>query len=236
MHRFYQKNALHFALLWIAIYVVFLSLADAASIAFGLEKSVTAALCIAMTAFLYSWVKQHDLLAAYGLADPKGSMRPWHQYLPLLLLISTNLWGGVALTHSLPETLLYIVSMLCVGFLEELIFRGFLFHALCKESVKTAIVVSSVTFGIGHIVNLLNGADLLPTLMQIVYATAAGFLFTVMVYRWGSLWPCIVTHSAINALSAIAGPRSQALDLAAAALLTAVALAYAAWIWKQTEA
>lgn len=175
MNHLYQKNELNFALLWIGIYVVSLSLADAASASIGLEKSVTALLCLVMTAFLFKWIKQQDLLKIYGLADLKGCMRPWYQYSPLLLLISTNLWGGVELTLSVLETLLYIVSMLCVGFLEEIIFRGFLFRALCKENIKTAIVVSSVTFGIGHIVNLVNGADLLPTLLQIVYATAVVF-------------------------------------------------------------
>lgn len=40
--------------------------------------------------------------------------------------------------------------MLCVGFLEEMIFRGLLFEAIAKENVKKAIIISSVTFGIRH--------------------------------------------------------------------------------------
>lgn len=38
--------------------------------------------------------------------------------------------------------------MLCVGFLEEVIFRGLLFTAIAKDTIKTAVVLSSVTFGI----------------------------------------------------------------------------------------
>lgn len=235
MTQFHKKNPLGFALMWIGIYVVSLSLADALSQAIGVEKLLTAPLCLALTAVLFCWLKGQALLETYGLAHPAGRLRPWLHYWPLLLLISTNLWGGVALQDSVAETLLYVLSMLCVGFLEELIFRGFLFRALCRDSVKTAIWVSSVTFGIGHIVNLLNGAALLPTLLQLCYATAAGFLFTVMVYRWGSLWPCIVTHSLLNSLSAVAAPKSQTLQLITAVVLTAVALAYALWIWKQPE-
>jgi membrane protease YdiL (CAAX protease family) len=82
-----------------------------------------------------------------------------------------------------------MLTMMLVGFLEELIFRGFLFTALRKDSLKVAVIVSSVTFGMGHIVNLLNGAPLGETLLQIVYATAAGFLFTAIFLRGGSLWP-----------------------------------------------
>ena len=235
MTQFHKKNPLGFALMWIGIYVVSLSLADALSQAIGVEKLLTAPLCLALTAFLFCWLKGHALLETYGLAHPAGRLRPWLHYWPLLLLISTNLWGGVALQYSLAETLLYVLSMLCVGFLEELIFRGFLFRALCRDSVKTAVWVSSVTFGMGHIINLLNGAALLPTLLQLCYATAAGFLFTVMVYRWGSLWPCVAAHSLLNALSAVAAPPSQTLRLITAVVLTAVALAYALWIWKQPE-
>jgi hypothetical protein len=38
--------------------------------------------------------------------------------------------------------------------IEEVIFRGFLFKALQKDKLSVAIIVSSVTFGFGHIVNL----------------------------------------------------------------------------------
>ena len=235
MTQFHKRNPLGFALMWIGIYVVSLSLADALSQSLGVEKLLTAPLCLALTAFLFCWVKRQALLETYGLAHSASRLRPWKDYWPLLLIISTNLWGGVALQYSVPETLLYVLSMLCVGFLEELIFRGFLFRALCRDSIRSAILISSVTFGMGHIINLFNGAELLPTLLQLCYATAAGFLFTVMVYRWGSLWPCIMTHSLLNALGAVAAPQLPSMELITAAVLTVVALAYALWIWNQSE-
>lgn len=235
MTQFHKKNPLGFALMWIGIYVVSLSFADALSQSFGVEKLLTAPLCLALTAFLFYWVKRQALLETYGLAHSASRLRPWKDYWPLLLIISTNLWGGVALQYSVPETLLYVLSMLCVGFLEELIFRGFLFRALCRDNIRSAILISSVTFGMGHIINLFNGAELLPTLLQLCYATAAGFLFTVMVYRWGSLWPCIMTHSLLNALGAVAAPQLPSMELITAAVLTVVALAYALWIWNQSE-
>ena len=64
--------------------------------------------------------------------------------------------------------------MINVGFLEEIIFRGFLFKMMKKDNVKSAIIVSSITFGIGYIVNLLNGADFIPSLLQVFYAIAIG--------------------------------------------------------------
>ena len=94
-----------------------------------------------------------------------------------------------------------MVSMVCVGFLEEIIFRGFLFQMMAKDNIKVAIIVTSITFGIGHIINLLNGAELIPTLLQICYAITTGYLFAVILVKSKSIWPQIITHSVVNALS-----------------------------------
>ena len=72
-------------------------------------------------------------------------------------MLSANLRYGFALNYSELQTILYILSMLCIGFLEEVIFRGLLFESMRKDSEKAAVIVSSVTFGIGHILNLFNG-------------------------------------------------------------------------------
>ena len=70
-----------------------------------------------------------------------------------------------------------------------------------KDSIKAAVIVSSLTFGIGHILNLLNSADLIPTLLQIIYAISTGFMFVIIFIKSKSIMPCIITHSLVNALS-----------------------------------
>ena len=114
------------------------------------------------------------------------------------------------LNYSPAETVCRIACMLCVGFLEELIFRGFLFTAIAKNNIRSAIIISSVTFGIGHIINLFNGSgmDLVSNLCQIVFAIAVGFLLVTIFYRGGSLIPCIIVHSAINTLGTFADDRT----------------------------
>ena len=204
MKKLYNKNEVTFSIIWIILYVVLLSIADSVSESLGTEKLITAPLCILMTAFLFFWLKKNNLMEKYGLCKFEGSMKKYLFFFPLVILCSTNLWNGVTMNLSLLGTVLYIVSMLCVGFLEELIFRGFLFRAMCKDNVKSAIIVSSITFGIGHIVNLLNGAELLSTLLQVCYAVAIGFLFTIIVYYGKSLIPCILCHGIVNSLSVFA--------------------------------
>ena len=100
--------------------------------------------------------------------------------------------------------------MCCVGFLEEVIFRGLLFRAMEKDNLKSAILVSSLTFGIGHIVNLFNGSggDLTSTLIQIVFAILVGFILVWIFYHGKSLIACILFHSANNALKVFAAEGS----------------------------
>lgn len=50
----------------------------------------------------------------------------------------------------------------------------------------------------------------MSTLMQICYAAASGYLFTIIFYKGKSLLPCIMTHGVINSLSAFAVERDDA--------------------------
>ena len=79
-----------------------------------------------------------------------------------------------------------------------------LFKAMINDGVKSAIIVSSVTFGIGHIVNLINGsgAELLENILQVLYAVAIGFILVMIFYKTKSMIVCIAMHSIFNSLSA----------------------------------
>lgn len=136
----------------------------------------------------------------YGLKKVTN-LKAYLYFVPLLLIVSVNLWNGFNINHTPSEIIFHIISMINVGFIEEIIFRGFLFRMMEKENVKSAIIVSSITFGIGHIVNLLNGADFIPTIMQICYAMSIGYLFVIIFYKSKSLVPCIAAHALMNSLS-----------------------------------
>lgn len=229
MHRLYKKSEIGFAVFWIVAYVVGTGAADSLSRLLGMEKSVTLVYLLLLTAASCLFMKRHDLFRKYGLCKTDVSARRFLYYIPLALMVCCNLWLGVTWNMSVLESALYVLSMLLVGFLEEIIFRGFLFRAMAKDGVRSAIIVSAVTFGVGHLVNLINGsgADLLSNLCQVGYAIAAGFLFVILVYRGGSLWPCILTHSVLNALSAFAKEAPTAgVEILTAVLLAAISLGY----------
>ena len=206
LKKLYEKSEIWFAVAWIIAYVVLASIGDNISADLGIEKIVTLPVLIALSAGLYFFVRKNGLTEKYGLCKPRLPAAKMLFYAPLLVLLTANLWYGVAMNLSPLETGLYVLSMFCVGFLEEMIFRGLLFKAMAKNGVRSAIIVSSVTFGVGHIVNLINGsgAELLPNLLQVVYAIAIGFAFMMIYCKTKSLMPCILTHSIFNGLSAFA--------------------------------
>lgn len=136
----------------------------------------------------------------YGLTKVKN-YRKYLYFIPLMLTISVNFWGGINVENSVSEIIYYIIFMINVGFIEEIIFRGFLYKMMERDNKKIAILVSSLTFGIGHIINLFNGVLLIPTLLQVCYATSVGYLFIIIFDKSKSLIPCIITHSLMNASS-----------------------------------
>ena len=202
MTKLYKKSEISFAILWIVAYVVLSSLADQLSESYGIIKSVTAVLHIAMSLILFFWIRNNDLSEKYGFCRSTIPAKRFLYYLPLIIIASTAFWSGIKLQYGYPEALLYFISMCCVGFLEEVIFRGLLFRAMEKDNLKTAMIVSSLTFGLGHIVNLFNGSgmDLASSMTQIVLAVLLGFVLVLIFYYGKSLIPCILFHSANNAL------------------------------------
>lgn len=203
MNKLYNKSELWFSLLFIFVYVLGASLCDMFSDIVGISKIFTFPFLFILSVVLFFWIKKNNLMQKYGLCKPKFKAKNFLFYIPLFVLISTNLWLGVRLNFSWIESILNVLAMHCVGFAEEIIFRGLLFRAMEKNNVKSAIVVSSITFGLGHLINLLSaGADnLISNICQVFYAIAVGFLFVVIFYKGGSLIACILTHSFVNALS-----------------------------------
>ena len=234
LKKLYDKSQIWFAAAWIIAYCVLMSVGDGLSAMLGVEKSITLAVGLALSILLLLFLKKHNLFEAYGFCRSKAKARSMLFYAPVLVMLTANLWYGVTLNYGILETVLYIFAMLCVGFLEEVIFRGLLFEAMKKENVKVAIIVSSVTFGIGHIINLLNGSgmELLPNLLQVLYATAAGFMFVMMYYKEKSLLACITAHGIFNALSVFSGEgaASPEMRILTALLLTAITGGYAVYL------
>lgn len=125
------------------------------------------------------------------------------------------------------------LSMILVGYLEEAVFRGMLFDAIAASSLKQAVIITSLTFGIGHISNLFTGQNLLETLVQIAYAICIGYAFVIARIASDSIWMCVAVHSLIDVLSLfISETISSSMVIIAGLALIAISLAVAWWIMK----
>jgi len=197
---------------------------------FGETHYITAICNIFLSICIILFIIKNKLVSYYRL-NKFTKLKPFLYFIPLLLLMSVNLWNGININNSLPEIVFFIISMTCVGFLEEIIFRGFLFNILSKDSLNQAILVTSITFGIGHILNLLNGAEFIPTIVQIIYAISTGYMFATILHKSKSLWPCIITHSVVNSLS-IFNTTTIVSTYIAPIILTIIPILYSIYINK----
>jgi len=257
MKKLYEKSEITFALVWIALYVVMMNIGLQVCGGFdNLQNKTVAQMLVVVGCILLlavastAWILRSGLGEKFGLCPFKGSPKAFLWFIPLIVMSCTNLKNGLALTTPLAVTLLMMVNKAVAGYVEEIIFRGFLFRAMAKDNLKSAIIVSAVTFGAGHIINLANTADTLGVLLQVCYAIAIGFLYTVIVYKGGSLWPCIFSHMFVNGSSLFVqeeGPFSrlvaslfgqgtpELVQACSAALLILISGAYALWLWKKAE-
>lgn len=257
MKKLYQKSEVGFALIWIGLYVVVMNIALQICGGFDdLQKKTVGqvlvpVVCILLLATAATiWICKNNMAEKFGLCRFKGNLKQYLWFLPLILMSCTNLSNGLGLNAPLVLSLLMAVNMAAGGYVEEIIFRGFLFRGMAKDNLKSAIIVSAVTFGAGHIVNLANTADTLGVLLQVCYAVVIGFLYTVIVYKGGSLWPCIASHMFVNGSSVFSreeGPFSRmvsgifgqtalpAADICSAVLIILISGGYALWLWKKAE-
>ena len=255
MKQLYEKNEVSFALVWIGLYVVVTNIAlqfcggfdDLASKT--VPQMLVPVACIAALAVAVTvWVIRNGLAGKFGLCGLKGNLKAFLWFLPLIAMSCTNLKNGLSLTAPVAVALLMMANMAIAGYVEEVIFRGFLFRGMAKNNLRTAIIVSAVTFGAGHIVNLANTDDISGVLLQICYAIAIGFLYTIIVYKGGSLWPCIASHMFINGSSVFGsetGPftnlvatvfgqaTTELVQICSAVLIIMISGSYAIWLWKK---
>ena len=233
MTKLYKKSEILFAIFWIVLYTV--SMGNLRNLGDDSPYMMIGLIVISALMLLFVW--KNGLLEKYGLSAWAKNSRVMLWFFPLWIIASLNLWGGAAAKYPVPGQIYAIVSMALVGFAEELIFRGFLFKAMLKDgNVKTAVIVSAVTFGLGHILNLFTGHELAETLVQVVFAVAFGFIVTMAFYKSGSLLPCILSHSLTDVFSLFAADgASSLLNRAAHIVIIVMAVLYCVYLARRVE-
>ncbi|MDO4555285.1 MAG: CPBP family intramembrane metalloprotease [Lachnospiraceae bacterium] len=233
-----KKTELFGVLIKIFIYVLIMSKVEtifsehSSNLTLQIWRTVPVAILLA--ALLFGIAKGHDFERLGFLSHTQFSFRKTLYMIPMFVIATANLWHGAVLRYAPLDTVWYIIAMLCVGFIEEILFRGYLLRLLMKRSTGLAILISSLTFALGHIVNLANGAELVPTLLQLVYALAIGLMLSVFVIKTEHLLPCCLFHGIFNALAAFSNESGQTIgyQIAVCATICLLSIGYTAYLWR----
>ena len=114
-----------------------------------------------------------------------------------------------------------------VGIMEELIFRGYVYRAIeLRFGENKAIVLSSIVFGLFHLVNLTGNTPPVFTLLQVVYATMIGLMLAVLCSKTKSIYPRMLIHALFNLISEIFAGYILWVDVPGALICCVVGIVY----------
>ncbi len=139
-----------------------------------------------------------------GLRAAGVEPQPWRRafaltaplFLPAAVTLALALrFGG---SWAPGRVLVFALLALLVGVTEEVLFRGVLYAALRRFGVGRAVIGSALVFGLVHLLNITQGAGLLVTLLQVLYAFALGCAFAAGLEAGGRLLPIIAAHAATD--------------------------------------
>ena len=101
--------------------------------------------------------------------------------------------------------LIWLVAIECfvVAVTEELFFRGVVTSHLDsklegKHKKFKVVIISGAIFGAWHIINLLGGAGVTATLLQVVYTFLIGSMLAMLLVTTKSLTLCVLVHAIFN--------------------------------------
>ena len=135
----------------------------------------------------------------------EGALRAAVWCIPCLLVALANfpysaLITGEALIDRPDLIWLFILKCLFIAVSEELLFRGILLWLFKdmfegrRHSFLMCAVTSAAVFALFHLLNLLEGAGIGATLLQVGYTFLTGLMFTCAAMRTGSPWAPVALH------------------------------------------
>jgi membrane protease YdiL (CAAX protease family) len=100
------------------------------------------------------------------------------------------------------ETVLYAVLMtgICAGLTEELIFRGIIMKYFEKQWGKiSSIIIPSLLFGMVHLTNI-SEFNILDAVQVILAGALVGVMFSLIAQKSNSIFPSALVHGLWNAV------------------------------------
>lgn len=147
-------------------------------------------------------------LCGYGKVLRSGSRpRAYLWCLPCLFVAVCNfpfyaVISGGAVIERVDLIWLFALDCLCVGLMEEVLFRGLLqslfFDIFRNRGAIIPVAVNSALFGLWHLTNLFGGGAIGPTLLQAGYSFLIGAMLSAVLLRTGNIWTGVFLHALFN--------------------------------------
>lgn len=152
-------------------------------------------------------------------------------YWPLFLLMVLIMAGP--LTPPDAGTLAALAGVaVCVGFAEELMFRGLVFHWFEDQPMRNRVLISALAFGVAHLGGLLVTDAVAVILAQSFFASAVGAVIGCARARDQSIWLPIAVHAGFDFVAlATAGGIGNALEDSTATVLKLLIPGIVIWLW-----
>ncbi|MBO4750470.1 MAG: CPBP family intramembrane metalloprotease [Lachnospiraceae bacterium] len=164
-----------------------------------------------------------------------GSAKKFLYFLPILVVALSHLIFGIDRSDGIKIVLANLFFTLAIGMIEELYFRGIICGLLLRKGVAKAVIISAVLFGLAHLMNVMGGAHLVETILQILFAFTYGLVFAVIFYVGGSIVPCLLLHALHDFCSFISADGSLALNIAVGTVQFLILLIYFIYLIKKEK-
>ena len=220
------------------IMLAFFFVQGAAAVAGHLEGTTSALVrggiiwLLVICTLLYFAVR-HKIIAVLRFCRPKeGSLKKLLFCVPLIVIALSHFAAGPASGLSIGLFAADLFLTLSIGMAEEIYFRGIICNVWLEKGPYKAMVISSVLFGISHLMNIAGGAGVLATLLQICFAFIYGLVFALIFIRSGSLIPCILLHALHDMCSFISADGTVTVNVVLGAVQTLILVIYFVYLMK----
>jgi membrane protease YdiL (CAAX protease family) len=175
-----------------------------------------------------------------------GTRLNWHSlapFIPLTIIpLLTALFRPNAVVALHPFQIVdFALVALMTGFAEEAIFRGIGVTVLLRRGTIQAALLSSLVFGAVHFANLLVGANLLATLVQVIVAFLFGIASAALLISTRAILPLMVIHAIEDFISFVAsgGVRETSTPTVSGVLMTLLLFipvaVYGMWLLRRKK-
>lgn len=150
---------------------------------------------LAIKIYSYIWVK--------AILTPPTQIQQWLWSIPIILVC---LWGLVSVFITIKSNLdnsvvlsnifRFVTLGFLIGFVEEFAFRGILLNKIkTLYNLPTAVLLSSLLFGIFHFTNLLGGVSIDVVVPQAIMAVVWGLIWGTTYSKTNNFWMVVIWHA-----------------------------------------